>query len=43
MTKLLREGGMVTGAFHKPVIEEVCLMIPEVLQGLGVLLGVMAE
>lgn len=34
---------MVTGALHKPIIEEVYLMIRQVLQGLGMLLGVMAE
>lgn len=43
MMKLWREGGTVAGAFHKPVIVEVRLMIPEVSQGLGTLLGVMAE
>lgn len=33
MMKLWGKGGMVAGAFHKLVIKEVRLMIPEVLQG----------
>lgn len=36
------EGGTVAGAFHKPVIERICLTISEVSWGLGMLLGVMA-
>lgn len=34
---------MVAGAFQKLVIEEVCLLTPEVWQDLGLLLGVMAD
>lgn len=37
------KGEMVAGAFHKLVIEEVCLLTPEVWQGLGLPLGVMAD
>lgn len=43
MMKLWGKGGMVAGAFRKLVIEEVHLTAPEVSQGLGMLLGVMAE
>lgn len=43
MTKLWGKGGMVAGAFYKLFIEEFCLMIPEVTQGLEMLLEVMAE
>ena len=41
--KLWGKGGVVAGAFHKPVIEEVRLMIPKVSRSLGMLLGVTAE
>lgn len=37
------KGEMVAGAFHKLIIEEVCLLTPEVWQGLGLLFGVMAD